>query len=188
MGAIRNVTLSLDEEILHEARVLAAQEGLSVSALLRRELANLVEQQRGYAKAKDSALRRLKRGQSLDEPGAIPGTTASSDFSKVTVGACRLSLSRNCHEIHLQTRHWVAFYTVDQFQGLASLYPVLNHLNRRLVSSVWFAAKALLLNERALLQAKVPLLDAAFDRRAGDERSLALAGPTPQIAAYPPSG
>jgi len=66
MGAIRNVTLSLDEEILREARVLAAQEGLSVSALLRRELANLVEQQRGYAKAKDSALRRLKRGQSLD--------------------------------------------------------------------------------------------------------------------------
>lgn len=65
MGALRNITLSIDDEILREARVLAAQEGLSVSALLRRELVNLVESQRGYAKAKESALRRLARGQSL---------------------------------------------------------------------------------------------------------------------------
>ncbi len=65
MGAARNITLTIDEEILREARVLAAQEGLSVSALLRRELVNLVESRRGYAKAKESALRRLARGQSL---------------------------------------------------------------------------------------------------------------------------
>lgn len=65
MGAPRNITLTIDEDVLREARVLAAQEGLSVSALLRRELVSLVERQRGYAKAKDSALRRLARGQSL---------------------------------------------------------------------------------------------------------------------------
>lgn len=65
VGAARNITLSLDEDILREARVLAAREGLSVSALLRRELIHLVEQQRGYAKARNAALRRLSRGQSL---------------------------------------------------------------------------------------------------------------------------
>lgn len=65
MSIARNITLTVDEEILVEARVLAAQEGLSVSALLRRELVNLVERQRGYTKAKESAVRRLKRGHSL---------------------------------------------------------------------------------------------------------------------------
>lgn len=65
MASTRNITLTVDEGILLEARVLAAQEGLSVSGLLRRELVHLIERQRGYAKSRESALRRLKRGQSL---------------------------------------------------------------------------------------------------------------------------
>jgi hypothetical protein len=65
MGAPRSITLTIDEDILLEARVLAAQQGLSVSALLRREIVNLIESHRGYAKARESALRRLARGQSL---------------------------------------------------------------------------------------------------------------------------
>lgn len=65
MGAARNVTLTFDEDILREARALAAQEGLSISGLLRRELVRIVDRQRGYAKAKESALRRLARGHSL---------------------------------------------------------------------------------------------------------------------------
>ena len=65
VAEVRNITLSLDKETLREARVLAAQRGLSVSAFLKRELAGLVERQRGYAKARDAALRRLRRGQSL---------------------------------------------------------------------------------------------------------------------------
>ena len=65
MAEVRNITLTLDKETLREARVLAAQRGLSVSAFLKRELAGLVERQRGYAKARDAALRRLRRGQSL---------------------------------------------------------------------------------------------------------------------------
>lgn len=65
MSTARNITLTVDEEILVEARVLAAQEGLSVSALLRRELVNLVERRRGYSKARDAAVQRLKRGHSL---------------------------------------------------------------------------------------------------------------------------
>ena len=65
VAEVRNITLTLDKETLREARVLAAQRGLSVSAFLKRELAGLVERQRGYAKARDAALRRLRRGQSL---------------------------------------------------------------------------------------------------------------------------
>lgn len=61
----RNITLRIDEETLREARVLAAQRGLSVSAFLRSELAGLVEKARGYAKARESAIRRLRRGRSL---------------------------------------------------------------------------------------------------------------------------
>ena len=62
---MRNITLSLAEDTLQEARVLAAHQGKSVSAFLRQELGRMVEEQRGYAKARDNALRRLARGQSL---------------------------------------------------------------------------------------------------------------------------
>jgi hypothetical protein len=55
----------VDEETLREARLLAAQRGLSVSAFLRLELASLVERQRGYTKAREAAVRRLRRGRSL---------------------------------------------------------------------------------------------------------------------------
>lgn len=65
MSTARNITLTLDEETLREARVLAADRGLSVSAFLRKELSAIVERQRGYTRARDSAVRRLKRGQSL---------------------------------------------------------------------------------------------------------------------------
>lgn len=67
----RNITLALDEEILREARILAAHRGLSVSGLLRRQLVHLIEDERGYAKARSSALRRLGRGQSL-QAGKLP--------------------------------------------------------------------------------------------------------------------
>jgi predicted nucleic acid-binding protein len=48
VATARNITLTLDEELLREARVLAAQRGLSVSAFLRKESTGLVERQRGY--------------------------------------------------------------------------------------------------------------------------------------------
>lgn len=65
VSAARNITLTLDEDTVREARVLAAQRGLSVSAFLRLELANLVERQRGYNKARETAVTRLRRGHSL---------------------------------------------------------------------------------------------------------------------------
>lgn len=68
----RNITLSLDENTLREARVLAAHRGMSVSAFLRNELAKLVESHRVYSKARGSAVRRLQKGLSLG--GVVPHT------------------------------------------------------------------------------------------------------------------
>jgi hypothetical protein len=78
----RNITLTLDEETVREARVLAAQRGLSVSAFLREELAVLVERQRGYRAAKVAAIRRLQRGHSLGG-GKLPNRDELHDRAKL---------------------------------------------------------------------------------------------------------
>ena len=78
----RNITLTLDEQTLREARVLAAERGLSVSAFLRAELAGLVERQRGFEKARASAVRRLRRGQSLGG-GKLPPRDELHDRAKL---------------------------------------------------------------------------------------------------------
>jgi hypothetical protein len=78
----RNITLTFDEETLREARVLAAARGLSVSAFLRTELAGLVERQRGFERAKASAVQRLKRGQSLGG-GKLPSREEVHDRAKL---------------------------------------------------------------------------------------------------------
>jgi hypothetical protein len=78
----RNITLSLDDEILREAKILAAQQGLSVSALLRRELSRLVEEQRGFVKARESAVRRLSHGVSLGG-GPLPSRDDLHDRAKL---------------------------------------------------------------------------------------------------------
>jgi hypothetical protein len=82
VSTARNITLTLDEETLREARVLAAERGLSVSALLRRELAGLVDRQRRYSKARESALRRLERGQSLGG-GRLPAREELHDRAQL---------------------------------------------------------------------------------------------------------
>jgi len=82
VSTARNITLALDEETLREARVLAAERGLSVSAFLRRELAGLVERQRGYVKARETAIRRLGRGRSLGG-GRLPSREELHDRAKL---------------------------------------------------------------------------------------------------------
>ena len=82
VSSARNITLALDEETLREARMLAAQRGLSVSAFLRSEIAGLVERQRGYAKAREAAVRSLRRGQSLGG-GKLPSREELHDRAKL---------------------------------------------------------------------------------------------------------
>jgi predicted transcriptional regulator len=61
----RNITLPIDDELIHKARVLAARRNRSVSALLREELSRLVAEDEAYETAKRAALKRLERGAHL---------------------------------------------------------------------------------------------------------------------------
>ena len=61
----RNITLSLDEDLIQKARVLAARCSRSISALLREELARLVAEDDAYEAAKRVALHRLEQGSHL---------------------------------------------------------------------------------------------------------------------------
>jgi predicted transcriptional regulator len=61
----RNITLTLDEDLIQRARVLAARRNRSVSALLREELSRLVASDEAYETAKRAALARLERGTHL---------------------------------------------------------------------------------------------------------------------------
>ena len=67
----RNITLSLPEEVLREAKVVAARRGTSVSALLAGALDELVEGERGYAAARERDLAALGRGLDLGTGGEI---------------------------------------------------------------------------------------------------------------------
>lgn len=60
-----NVTLKLDSDLLREIRILAAEEGTSISALVTGQLAELVRRRRGYDRARRRALDRLRRGLAL---------------------------------------------------------------------------------------------------------------------------
>jgi hypothetical protein len=60
-----NITLKLDAGLVREARILAAEEGSSISRLLAARLEELVRERKGYARAKRRALVRLRQGLDL---------------------------------------------------------------------------------------------------------------------------
>jgi len=60
-----NITLKLDSRLLREARILAAAEGTSVSALLAARLEEVVRHRKTYERARKRALARLRRGLDL---------------------------------------------------------------------------------------------------------------------------
>jgi len=60
-----NVTLKLDADLLREARVIAAEEGRSVSALLTDRLEAIVRERKAFDKARRRALTRLREGLDL---------------------------------------------------------------------------------------------------------------------------
>jgi hypothetical protein len=65
MGAKTNVTLTIDADLLREARILAAAEGTSVSGLIRDRLEELVRRSKAYDAARRRALARLRAGRDL---------------------------------------------------------------------------------------------------------------------------
>jgi len=60
-----NITLKLDATLLREARVLAAEEGTSISALLAARLEQIVCERKTYDRARKRALARLREGLDL---------------------------------------------------------------------------------------------------------------------------
>ncbi len=72
----QNITLSLDEQTLHQARQLAARRKLSVSKLLAEDIAQQVQTDQRYEQAKRQALAWLAQaplnleGQHLDREAA----------------------------------------------------------------------------------------------------------------------
>lgn len=67
----RNITLSLPEQVLREAKVVAARRGTSVSALLSGALSELVERESGYTAARERSLASLGRAWDLGTGGEI---------------------------------------------------------------------------------------------------------------------
>jgi len=60
-----NVTLKLDASLLREIRVLAAEQGTSISALLAARLHEIVSERKSYNQARRRALARLEQGWDL---------------------------------------------------------------------------------------------------------------------------
>ncbi len=60
-----NITLKIDTELLREARILAAEEDSSISALLAERLQREIEERRGYRQARARAQARLRQGYDL---------------------------------------------------------------------------------------------------------------------------
>jgi hypothetical protein len=60
-----NITLKLDADLLREARVLAAEEDTSISAMLAARLEQIVRERKTYQRACKRALARLREGMDL---------------------------------------------------------------------------------------------------------------------------
>ena len=78
----RNITLALDDDLIHKARVLAARRNRSISALLREELSRLVAEDEAYTSARRAALERLERGSNLGG-GPLPPRDELHDRARV---------------------------------------------------------------------------------------------------------
>jgi hypothetical protein len=61
-----NITLKLDADLLREAKILAAEQGTSISAMLTEQLEQVVRRKSGYERARKRALARLREGMNLD--------------------------------------------------------------------------------------------------------------------------
>jgi hypothetical protein len=67
----RNITLSLPEEDLQRAKIIAIRRGTSLSQLLTRMIKELADQETGYARARARSLARLEEGRNLGTEGRV---------------------------------------------------------------------------------------------------------------------
>jgi hypothetical protein len=60
-----NITLKVDAELLREAKILAAENGTSISVLLAAHLEQTVREGKAYDRARKRAFARLREGMNL---------------------------------------------------------------------------------------------------------------------------
>jgi hypothetical protein len=60
-----NITLKLDSALLREAKILAAEDGTSISAMVAARLEQIVRERKTYDRARKRALARLREGLDL---------------------------------------------------------------------------------------------------------------------------
>ena len=60
-----NITLKLDAALLREAKILAAEDGTSISAMLSGRLEQMVRERKTYERARRRAMARLREGMNL---------------------------------------------------------------------------------------------------------------------------
>jgi hypothetical protein len=60
-----NVTLRLDSDFLRQARMLAAEEHTSISAMLAARVQQIVRECKPYHRSRERALTRLRKGMNL---------------------------------------------------------------------------------------------------------------------------
>jgi hypothetical protein len=61
-----NVTVRIETTLLREARILAAEEGTSISALLSKRLEQSIQERNRFQKARKRAKARLREGFDLN--------------------------------------------------------------------------------------------------------------------------
>jgi hypothetical protein len=61
----RNITLSLEEDLLKKAKLVAAKKDMSVSGLLAEQLSRVIMEEDQYETSRRRALARLKKGLHL---------------------------------------------------------------------------------------------------------------------------
>jgi len=67
----QNITLSIEKDLIKEAKILAAQREVSISRMLSEELQRLVEDSKDYEWAKRRALQHINEGFHLGGKVAV---------------------------------------------------------------------------------------------------------------------
>lgn len=60
-----NITLKLDSSLLRAAKILAAEDGTSISAMLAARLEQIVRERKTFHRARRRAMARLREGMNL---------------------------------------------------------------------------------------------------------------------------
>jgi hypothetical protein len=78
-----NITLKLDADVLRDIRVLAAEEGTSISALLAAHLEQMVRERKTYDRARRRVLARLREELDCIGPLPAPATRLTNDETMI---------------------------------------------------------------------------------------------------------